>query len=247
MAGKAKISSRHERLLHTKSGNHCAMCRRLLVDGKSNGSACLGENAHIYGEKEGAARYNNTLETKFVNSYENLIFLCSACHTKVDTEVDDFPPEKLIKMKSEHEKWVIDKLEEGSNGFTFAELEVLSKHLMSIGNAPNKTPDYRLLDIEEKINKNSLQKVQGEIDMGLTKIVTVEDYLNRNPDINFAVRLTDIMAQQYTELKTRYSDNVEIFNIMWDITSGHYSDFNYRAAGLGILIYFFEKCEVFEK
>lgn len=247
MAGKAKISPRYERLLHTKSGNHCAMCHRLLVDGKSNGSACLGENAHIYGEKEGAARYDSTLKAEFVNSYENLIFLCSACHTKVDTEVDDFPPEKLIEMKNKHEKWVISKLEEGSNGFTFAELEVLSKHLMSIGIAPNKNLDYRLLDIEGKINKNSLQEVQAEINMGLTKIATVEDYLNRNPDIHFAERLTDIMAQQYIELKTRYSDNVEIFNILWGITSGNYTDFKYRAAGLGILVYFFEECEVFEK
>lgn len=247
MVGKAKISPRYERLLHTKSGNHCAMCRRLLIDGESNGSACLGENAHIYGEKEGAARYDATLKADFVNSYENLIFLCSACHTKVDVEVDSFPSEKLMELKSEHEKWVINKLEEGANGFTFAELEVLSKHLMSMGIAPNKNADYRLLAIEEKINKNSLQDVQAEINMGLTKIATIRDYLNRNPDIYFAERLTDIMSQQYSELKSRCADSVEIFNTLWDITSGNFSDFKYRAAGLGILVYFFEDCEVFEK
>ncbi len=83
--------------------------------------------------------------------------------------------------------------------------------------------------------------------MGLTKITTVEDYLNRNPDIYFSERLTNIMVQQYLELKSRCADNVEIFNILWDITSGYYTQFTYRAAGLGILVYFFEKCEVFEK
>lgn len=247
MAAKAKISSRYERLLHTKSGNHCAMCRRLLVDGTSNNSACLGENAHIYGEKPGSARYDATLSDDYVNSYENLIFLCSACHTKVDTEISNFPPDKLFNMKEEHEKWVINRLEEGTNGFTFAELEVLAKHLMSIGGASNKKPDYNLLAIEQKIDKNSLQDVQSEINMGLTKITTVEDYLNRNPDIYFSERLTDIMVQQYLELKSRCADNVEIFNTLWDITSGYYTQFNYRAAGLGILVYFFEKCEVFEK
>lgn len=247
MAGKAKISVRYERLLHTKSGNHCAMCRRLLVDGDLNGSACLGENAHIYGEKEGAARYDASLNSTFVNSYENLIFLCSACHTKIDTEVDNFPPEKLIKMKSNHEQWVIRRLEEESNGYTFAELEVLAKHLMGMGVAPNKNIDYRLLDIEDKIEKNSLQDVQAEINMGLTKITTVEDYLNRNPDIHFAERLTNIMAQQYKEMKSKCADSIEIFNNLWDVASGKYTDFKYRAAGLGILVYFFEKCEVFEK
>jgi hypothetical protein len=223
------------------------MCRRLLVDGESNDSACLGENAHIYGEKEGAARYDATLEAGFVNSYENLIFLCSACHTKVDGEVDNFPPEKLMELKSEHEKWVINRLEEGANGFTFAELEVLAKHLMGMGNAPNKGTDYRLLAIEEKIKKNSLHAVQTEINMGLTMIETIKDYFNRNPDIYFAERLTNIMSQQYSNLKLRCADSVEIFNILWDITSGNFSDFKYRAAGLGILVYFFEDCEVFEK
>lgn len=247
MAAKAKISSRYERLLHTKSGNHCAMCRCLLVDGISNESACVGENAHIYGEKPGSARYDANLSDDYVNSYENLIFLCSSCHKKVDTEVNNFPPEKLFNLKKEHEEWVISKLEEGTNGFTFAELEVLAKHLMSIRVATKKKPDYNLLAIEKKIDKNSLQVVQNEINMGLTKITTIEDYLNRNPDIYFSERLNDIMVQQYLELKSRCSDNVEIFNALWDITSGYYTQFNYRAAGLGILVYFFEKCEVFEK
>lgn len=247
MAGKAKISSRYERLLHIKSGNHCAKCRCILAEGTSNTSACVGENAHIYGEKPGSARYNADLDDDYVNSYENLIFLCATCHKIVDTEVDNFPPEKLFNMKREHENWFRNKLEEGANGFTFAELEVLAKYLMSIGGILNRKPDYDLLAIEKKIDKNSLQDVQNEINISLTKINTVEDYLNRNPDIYFAERLTDIIVQKYLELKNRCADNVEVFKALWDITSGGYTDFNYKAAGLGILVYFFEKCEVFEK
>ena len=55
------------------------------------------------------------------------------------------------------------------------------------------------------------------------------------------------MAQKYQELKMQGLDNDEIFDELWDFASGKKSDFSYKAAGLGILTYFFEKCEVFEK
>lgn len=68
MANKGQISKRDERLLHTKSGNRCAKCRLLLVDPSNPNATCIGENAHIYGEKPGAARYDASKEIQFVNS-----------------------------------------------------------------------------------------------------------------------------------------------------------------------------------
>lgn len=244
---KASIKPRYQRLLHAKSGNHCAMCKRRLVDGSSNDTACVGENAHIYGEKPGSARYEVEKSSDFVNSYENLIFLCTSCHKIVDTEVDSFPVHKLLEIKKQHEKWVIEKLEEESNKFTFSELEILSKYLMGISVDVEKTPDYQVTKIKEKIKKNSLEPVNGEINIGLIRILTVEDYLNRNPDPYFSERLTDIMSKQYNDLKAICADTVEIFQKLWDTTSGNKTEFQFRAAGLAILVYFFEKCEVFEK
>ena len=58
MSSKATISKKAERLLHTKSGNRCAMCKAVLVDVGNPFAACVGENAHIYGEKPDAARYD---------------------------------------------------------------------------------------------------------------------------------------------------------------------------------------------
>lgn len=48
MSNKATISKKDERLLHTKSGNRCAMCKAVLVDVENPFAACVGENAHIY-------------------------------------------------------------------------------------------------------------------------------------------------------------------------------------------------------
>lgn len=244
---KATISKKNERLLHTKSGNRCAMCKTILVDTQNPSAACIGENAHIYGEKTDAARYDATKDEDFVNSEKNLIFLCCNCHKKIDTDVDSYPVKLLFDKKNEHEQWVVEMLKQESVSYSFAELEVLAKYLMSSATPMQNAQSYSLLKIDEKIKKNSLQRVQMYITMGLSSNYTIDDYLNKHPDPLFATQLTNIMAQKYQELKMNGLDNEEIFNDLWDFASGMQSDFSYKAAGLGILTYFFEKCEVFEK
>ena len=244
---KATISRKNERLLHTKSGNRCAICKITFVEPTNPNSACVGENAHIYGEKPGTARYDATKDATFVNSEKNLIFLCCNCHKKIDTDVDSYPVEFLFEKKNEHEQWVVEMLKQKSVSYSFVELEVLAKYLMSSATPMKNKQSYSLLKIDEKIKKNSLQRVQMYITMGLSSNSTIDDYLNKNPDPLFATQLTNIMAQKYHELKMNGLDNEEIFNDLWDFASGMQSDFSYKAAGLGILTYFFEKCEVFEK
>lgn len=247
MANKATISKRDERLLHTKSGNRCAMCKTILVDIGRSTSACIGENAHIYGEKQDAARYDVTKDETFVNSEQNLIFLCCNCHKKIDTDFSSYPADKLFELKAQHELWVTQKLEEGSISYSFVELEVISKYLVSTTATLPLSSSLSLLKIDAKIKKNALNQVQKYITMGLSSNLTIEDYLNRHPDPLFATQLTSIMAQKYQELKLQGWDSIEIFHKLWEFASGNHTEFSYQAAGLGILTYFFEKCEVFEK
>ena len=94
------ISLKEQRKLHAKSGNRCAICKTILVDVKNVDAACIGQNSHIYGEKPRAARYDATKDETFVNSEENLIFLCCNCHTKIDNEEKDYPPERLFEIKN---------------------------------------------------------------------------------------------------------------------------------------------------
>ena len=247
MAIKATITKKNERLLHTKSGNRCAICKTILVDPDNPSLGCIGENAHIYGEKSDAARYDATKDESFVNSESNLIFLCCNCHTKIDNDATLYPTETLFDLKSKHEQWVVEMLKQESVSYSFAELEVLAKYLMTSATSIETASSYSLLKIDEKIKKNSLQAFQMHITMGLSSNSTIDDYLNKHPDPLFATQLTNIMAQKDQELKARGIDNDEIFDELWDFASGKRSDFSYKAAGLGILTYFFEKCEVFEK
>lgn len=247
MSNKVTISKKDERLLHTKSGNRCAMCRTLLVDTNNPTAVCIGENAHIYGEKPDAARYDASKVESFVNSEKNLIFLCCNCHKKVDTDISSYPADDLFELKAKHEKWVAQMLEQESISYSFAELEVLAKHIISTTTPIQIDQSYSLLKIDEKIKKNSLQGFEKYITMGLSSNSTIENYLNRHPDPSVATQLTNIMASEYKALKTQGLDNYEIFDELWNLASGKHTDFSYKAAGLGILTYFFEKCEVFEK
>lgn len=247
MAAKASIKPSDQRKLHTKSGNRCAMCQIILVEEGNPNAACIGENAHIYGEKLGAARYDSSRPDDYVNSEENLIFLCCNCHKKIDTNVGTFSASSLFELKSKHEAWVVQSLERQSANYTFAELEVLANYLAGNNGTSTLPSDYSLLKIEDKMKKNCLTDVQKYINMGLSSVMIIDDYINRNPDPNFDIRLTSAMSNKYQDLKLQSVEPVDIFYILWDFACGGHSEFNFKAAGLGILVYFFEKCEVFEK
>lgn len=138
-------------------------------------------------------------------------------------------------------------LRQESASYGFAELEVLADYIVSSQTVTPHTSSYSLLKINNKIRRNSLQEYQKYIVMGLTSIYTIDDYLNRHPDTALSVKLTNIMANEYKELKKQSKGYLEIFDDMWNFASGNRMDYLYKAAGLGILTYFFEKCEVFEK
>jgi len=56
-----------------------------------------------------------------------------------------------------------------------------------------------------------------------------------------------IFIEKYTALKKEDNEPISIFNALWDFACNYEADYNYRSAGLAIIVYFFEKCEVFEK
>jgi hypothetical protein len=247
MAAKANIKASEQRKLHVKSGNRCALCKIVLVDVEDQNTSCIGENAHIYGETPDSARHDSAQTDAFVNSELNLIFLCCNCHKKIDTEIDNYSASQLFDIKMKHEAWILESLAEQSAVYSYAEIEVLASYLMQNNGSVSATSDYTILKIKDKIEKNRLSDVQHFINMGLSGVNTIEDYMNRNPDANFGNRLTNVVASHYQQMKNRNMEPVDIFYSLWDMTNGNNDDFEYKAAGLGILVYFFEKCEVFEK
>lgn len=105
------------KLLWGRAANRCSFCRlELSHDPKENSASfVLGEQAHIVGEKETAARGISILTLKERNRYHNLILLCPTHHTEIDKNEADWPIESLHLKKSAHELWVKETLASDSD------------------------------------------------------------------------------------------------------------------------------------
>jgi hypothetical protein len=158
-----------------------------------------------------------------------------------------YPPEKLFSIKAEHESKVVKALQQGAVQYTYAELQVITSFLAQMSGKAIGDANYHLLRLPDKILKNQLTAVQGFIDMGLLSVSRIGEYLNNHPDPSFADKLTSIFVERYFALKNEDTDPVSIFNALWEFACNGHEDYSYRSAGLAILVYFFEKCEVFEK
>jgi len=236
------------KILWARSGGKCAICKEeIILEAEKDDPTPIGEMAHIEGFKPGSPRYNSSMTDKERNSCENLIILCPTCHKKIDKNPSEYPVEKLKQIKAEHEKWVEEKLKVKLTEVTFAELDVLTKHLVKAQIATAQQ-SLKIIPPKEKIKKNGLSDgIANLITMGMLGVEQVRDYLNRNPDANFADRLRCRFVDKYLELKGEGLSGETLFYELLDFASGNSNDFKMRAAGLKILTYFFELCEVFEK
>jgi hypothetical protein len=111
------------KLLWGRSGNRCAICRIELSQEPlgSNSAFTLGEQAHIVGESNEAARGNSLLTPEERETYHNRILLCPNHHTEIDKNEAAFPVEKLHYLKSVHELWVRETLADSSDSKVLAQ------------------------------------------------------------------------------------------------------------------------------
>lgn len=122
------IKGKDIKILWGRSGNRCAICRTQLTQDATAVSAAftLGEQAHIVGEKEDAARGKSTMTSEDRDSYHNLILLCPNHHTEIDKNEADWPIERLHFIKSSHELWVTETLSETIDHVKLAHQAALS-------------------------------------------------------------------------------------------------------------------------
>lgn len=130
------ISDRTRKMLWASSGNRCAMCRKeLIIAATSTDDASIsGEECHIVSESKKGPRYDPLFPKDKIDSYENLILLCRVHHKLVDDQHQTHTVGKLRQIKTDHEKWVADKLSAESSQRT--RIRIKRKK----GNAPRLLP-----------------------------------------------------------------------------------------------------------
>ena len=96
--------------LFARAGGLCSRCKTNLFQEEVK----IGEMAHIIGQSNDGPRGNEPYEEDR-DSYDNLILLCSICHTIVDNNIENYPVDELRTIKRDHENWVAVQLSHYSN------------------------------------------------------------------------------------------------------------------------------------
>jgi hypothetical protein len=239
-------------ILAFRSGGVCAFpkCNKPLTYTAVQGSdAYIGEAAHIRGEKTGAARYDITMTDEERDSVENLIYLCTDHHTIIDKVPEDWSVDALRALKASHEATVQTAIEEAFAYVAFPELERAISWVTNQNPAANGG-SFDVISPEEKINKNELSNGSRHIILGgLTSRATVAAYVEAETklDPDFPERLKSGFLAEYYKLRSQGYKGDVLFELMCAFAQRGAKNQADRTAGLAVLIYLFEICDVFEK
>ncbi len=240
-------------LLAFRSGDRCAFpnCERTLsVDGDHSNPVVLGEAAHIAGEKLGAARYDESMSDEQRNHYSNLIYLCGDHHTQIDKQAGAFPADRLHSLKSQHETKVREAMAEAFAGVGFPELEEATRWITQVEPPVQADQDFSLIPPDDKLKKNELgSSSRFIVTMGLSLAREVGTYVESvaQTDLDFPERLKVGFLNEYYRLRKDGHVGDDLFDLMCRFSQRGLTEQARRYAGIAVLVYLFEACEVFDK
>ncbi|MCK1338284.1 hypothetical protein ABIB06_007375 [Bradyrhizobium sp. LB8.2] len=240
-------------LLAFRSGGICAFpgCAKPLVYTAIVGDdTAVGEAAHIAGEKPAAARYDATMTDAQRDHVDNLIYMCEGDHTVIDKVPADWPTANLLALKATHEEKASAAIAEAFSDVAFPELQHAVAWVSSQPPATVSGPNFDLLPPEEKIKKNDLSNgSRHTIAAGLSSRTTVADFVAAETqlDPDFPDKLKSGFLAEYFRLRHQGHKGNELFELMCAFSQRGLKSQGDRTAGLAVLIYLFEICDVFEK
>ena len=132
---------------------------------------------------------------------------------------------------------------------TFDELDTVTKYILRM--APDSPEiNFNLTGIKQKMSKNHLtQEVHSLITMGMSKVKEVGFFIEHQAILlpDFPEKLKAGFFVEYQRLCIVGMTGDALFESLHKFSCGNSSDFRKAAAGLAVLSYLFEKCEVFER
>ena len=210
-----------------------------------------GKAAHIQGEHPGSARYNPDQSDEERNGLGNLMFVCQDHHDIIDNGENEhrYPTEQLLEWKAQHESAHAAASEAALTGIGFEELATATEWVRT---APLQAEDadLRVIPPREKIVRNELSNQAANVIAGAllnARLVSafVEDTALDDPD--FPERLKSGFLAEYHRLRQQGTRGDELFELMCAFAQRGMRSQAQRSAGLTVLVYLFEKCDVFEK
>ena len=240
------------KILYSLAAGRCSLpdCRQELIlteNGDQYGKQ-FGIIAHIIAHSGNGPRGDLSYPAEKLDTYENWILLCPTCHAKVDLQPDIFTITKLREIKQNHETWVRECLAIEIPNVGFTELETITRVI--IGTPISASEDFSLTPLREKMAKNGLTSgTNFLVTIGLSKRSEVRNYIQHvvKIDPEFPNLLKTGFLAEYDRLHSATISGDRLFQALFEFAAGGSSDFRRRAAGLAVLTYLFEICDIFEK
>ena len=236
-------------------------CNRFLAKYRddSHDVDLFGEAAHIAGEHGGgsrgrpSARFDSAMPIEERNSLSNLLYVCIDCHKKIDAYPhgeQDYPVDRLLLIKDEHERKVAAAMDEAMATVSFRELEKATRWVSEVP-PPRPDQDFSKIPLEAKIQRNGLSvSSRNLISSYLTATPQVRSFIQSlsQDDPKFPDRLKSGFLEHYYKLRREgLSSGEDLFNSMCIFARRGFADFKIQYAAETVLVYLFETCEVFEK
>lgn len=245
--------------LALRSGNRCALCRRVLAESRGGDVVLLGVAAHIAGEHgaerhgRASARFDPAMTQEERNSLSNLLYVCPNCHAMIDAYPSgerDYPVERLLAIKARHEEDVDARMDEAPTVMGFPELEEATRWVTEVP-PPPPGQDFSRISVEDKIRKHDLSDSSRHlISSHLTVARQVRSFVQslNLDDPGFPDRLKSGFLEHYHRLrKEGISSGEELFNSMCIFARRGFGEVKTQYAAQAVLVYLFETCEVFER
>ena len=214
---------------------------------EKDSAVVLGKIAHIVAHGDKGPRADSSLPKAARDRYDNWILLCGPHHDIVDGQPNTYAVSDLRTWKSIHELWVKESLAFAMPEVGFAELEIVTKGILQASEPADVS--FTLTAPQEKMRRNGLSsRVAIRVTMGLSKVQEVEGFIASVVRVipAFAEDLKAGFTRRYAQFRQEGIVGDGLFESLHDFASGGSRDFTRQAAGLAVLMYLFERCDVFE-
>lgn len=255
---KRKYPMGDVKLLYSRSFGKCGFpaCPNFCVEEDMSTSAIYnsGQIAHIEGVAKNSARHNPKLTLKARDAYPNWILMCGDHHPRIDAQgrkvETTYTVETIRKWKRELESRLVTQTQQVMPSVTSLELEFVTKYLVNDTAVAKPDGSFILLEVKEKIQKNKLSAyVEKLLEVGIAKAPEVSNFVNKMEGMTsgFSENLRAGFVAKYAEFYRLGLREDALFESLRDYACQGSTDNAKRAAGLAVLSYYFELCEVFEK
>lgn len=248
---RANVSEKQIKILALRNGNRCSRAgcpQNLVVEAtQADDASLVGVIAHIKGENQGAARYDASLSPKQRNHASNLMFLCPTCHKIIDDQPNTYTVELLQKMKRDHESLVARGFELAMTEVTDRELTTVTRFL--VADIIVAEDGFLPLDPTLKMKKNCLtDSVLNFLEIGAAEMRQVRHFIKSMNQLapNFSDRLRSGFVAAYNGFVAKGANGDTLFADMVAYSCRNCKTEVERAAGLAVLAYLFQTCDVFE-